>query len=107
LTTSPGYGATADVHIASLDSAEDSSHRLDPTGSDFMLRAKDWVLIVGVIVATLGYEFLPHGQELNAKLNTSAFAQLAGAGAFTSAGGITLVAGLMIILVAAFIPKKL
>jgi hypothetical protein len=71
-----------------------------------MLRAKDWILIVGIVVAALGYEQLPHGQELNAKLSTSLFAQSAGAGAFTSTGGIMLVAGLMIVVASALIPKR-
>ena len=71
-----------------------------------ILQAKDWVLITGVVVVCLGYECLPHGQEANAKLNTSLFAQSASGGAFLSFGFLTLAFGLLIIFISFFVPRR-
>jgi hypothetical protein len=71
-----------------------------------ILQTKDWVLIAGVVIACLGYECLPHGQEANAKLNTSLFAQSSAAGAFLSFGFLTLAFGLLVIFISFFVPRR-
>ena len=71
-----------------------------------MLQIKDWVLIVGIVVAYLGYECIPTGQSVNPKLNLSFFAQTADAGGFLSTGLIMLAIGLLIAVGSFFIPRK-
>ena len=71
-----------------------------------MLGAKDWVLIVGIAVACLGYRCLPHGQQANAENNLSLFAQSAGVGAFMHIGFIVLGVGLLIIGISLLIPRR-
>ncbi len=71
-----------------------------------MIQAKDWVLISGLVVAFLGYECLPHGQNLDAHNNTSLYAQSAGSGAFLSLGGLALACGILLILLSFFLPRR-
>ena len=71
-----------------------------------MLQAKDWVLIAGVAVATIGYQCLPHGQSVNPKQNLSLFAQSADAGAFLSVGFTVIGIGLLIVCISFFIPRR-
>ena len=71
-----------------------------------ILQTKDWVLIAGVVIACLGYECLPHGQEANAKLNTSLFAQSSASGAFLSFGFLTFAFGLLVIFVSFFLRRR-
>ena len=71
-----------------------------------MIQAKDWVLIIGLVVAFLGYESLPHGQNLDAHNNTSLFAQSASGGAFLSFGSITLMVGILIVVLSFFLPRR-
>jgi hypothetical protein len=63
------------------------------------MQVKDWIITVGVVVASLGYECLPHGQSADANDNLSFFAQSADAGVFKSFGFLTLVIGVFIVVV--------
>ena len=71
-----------------------------------MLQAKDWVLIAGVAVATIGYQCLPHGQSVNPKMNLSLFSRAADAGAYLSVGFTVGCIGLLIICISFFIPRR-
>jgi hypothetical protein len=71
-----------------------------------MIQAKDWVLITGLFVAFLGYECLPHGQNLDGHNNNSLFAQSASGGAFLSFGSITLMVGILIVVLSFFLPRR-
>jgi len=71
-----------------------------------MIQAKDWVLITGLVIGFLGYECLPHGQNLDAHNNTSLYAQSASGGAFLSFGALTLASGVLIVVLSFFIPRR-
>ena len=75
-------------------------------GNGEMIQAKGWVLITGLVVAFLGYECLPHGQDLDAHNNTSLFAQSSSGGAFLSFGGITLAVGILIVVLSFCLPRR-
>ena len=71
-----------------------------------MLQKKDWLLIVGLVVAFLGFECLPHGQSLLPKSSLSLFNQSSARGAFLSFGFITLLFGLVIVGISLFLRRK-
>jgi hypothetical protein len=71
-----------------------------------MIQAKDWILIIGLVVSFLGYECLPHAQHLDAENHTSLFAQSASGGAFFSFGSVMLAVGLLIVTLSFFIPRR-
>jgi hypothetical protein len=71
-----------------------------------MLDARDWVQIVGFVMAATGYLCLPHGQSANAEENLSLFAQSANSGAFPFIGIVLLGVGVVIIGLSFLVPRR-
>jgi hypothetical protein len=69
-----------------------------------MRTLKNWIQGIGIVIAVIGLGALPLGMGVSPKRDTNFFSNLADTGMFITYGLLMIVAGIVILIVSAFIP---
>lgn len=67
---------------------------------------KQWLIGIGIVVACLGWECLPHGQSLLPNHFLSLFAKSSDTGAFIPFGTVLLIVGACLLLAGLLLPIR-
>jgi hypothetical protein len=69
-----------------------------------MRTLKNWVQVVGIVIALIGLGALPLGIGVSPKRDTNFFNNLADTGMFIKYGFLLILIGIVVLIVSAFIP---